>query len=365
MSGTDGLLARASPASHEGELLRRYRSYLLAERRKSPLTAEVYLREASLLLSWLAERGLEPVGCGSADLVGFLIWRQSGQAAAPRESDEQGSTEPRGAEAPRRGKSVNTESGRTPNGLKETRGAIAPRREREEQSSSLSRKTMARVVSSLHSFFRFLKLEELRADDPSALIETPKQERNLPAVLSPEEIDRFLAAIDTESPQGLRDRALFELIYSCGLRISEAAGLGFDSLFLEERIIRVLGKRKKERLVPFGDEAALWLKRYLDEARPKLQKGIRSDRVFLNHQGKGISRKGIWKRFDLIRQSSGVEAKVHTFRHSFATHLLAGGADLRTVQELLGHSDISTTQIYTHIEPESLSEYHHDYFPRK
>jgi integrase/recombinase XerD len=357
MSDSGALLSRGSSFSPEDELLGHYRTYLLAERRKSPLTAEVYLREASLLLAWLSERGLEPESCASSDLVGFLIWRQSGQAAAPRESDEQSSTEPRGAIAPRREKSANTESGRTPKGVL--------LRESDEQRSALSRKTMARVVSSLHSFFRFLRLEELREDDPSSLIETPKQERALPAVLSPEEIDRFLAAIDTGTPQGLRDRALFELIYSCGLRISEASSLSFDGLFLDERVIRVLGKRKKERLIPFGDDAALWLRRYLDEARPKLQKSARSERVFLNHSGKGISRKGIWKRFDLIKQAIGMDAKVHTFRHSFATHLLAGGADLRTVQELLGHSDISTTQIYTHIEPESLSEYHHDFFPRK
>jgi integrase/recombinase XerD len=333
MSDSGALLSRGSSFSPGDELLGHYRTYLLAERRKSPLTAEVYLREASLLLAWLSERGLEPESCASSDLVGFLIWRQSGQAAAPAETGK-----------PPKSASPRDDSARL---------------------EALSRKTMARIVSSLHSFFRFLRLEELREDDPSSLIETPKQERALPAVLSPEEIDRFLAAIDTGTPQGLRDRALFELIYSCGLRISEASSLSFDGLFLDERVIRVLGKRKKERLIPFGDDAALWLRRYLDEARPKLQKSARSERVFLNHSGKGISRKGIWKRFDLIKQAIGMDAKVHTFRHSFATHLLAGGADLRTVQELLGHSDISTTQIYTHIEPESLSEYHHDFFPRK
>jgi len=353
MSDSGALLSRGSSFSPEDELLDRYRTYLLAERRKSPLTAEVYLREASLLLAWLSQRGLEAESCASSDLVGFLIWRQAGQAAAPAETS--GSRETDGT----------TESRRKPEGGAAIRGAQAPRRDKAEETSALSRKTMARIVSSLHSLFRFLKLEELRADDPSSLIETPKQERSLPAVLSPEEIDRFLAAIDTGTPQGLRDRALFELIYSCGLRISEASTLSFDGLFLDERVIRVLGKRKKERLIPFGDDAALWLRRYLDEARPKLQKSLRSERVFLNHSGKGISRKGIWKRFDLIKQALGMDAKVHTFRHSFATHLLAGGADLRTVQELLGHSDISTTQIYTHIEPESLSEYHHDYFPRK
>jgi len=308
------------------DLTGRYRAYLLAARRRSPLTAEVYLREASLLEAWLGERGMRPQTATSADVLGFLVWRQTGTG---REGEASSAPHP------------------------------------EEGQAGLSRKTMARVVSSIHAFFKFLRLEGIRSDDPSELIETPKQERNLPEVLAPEAVDRFLASIDVGSPRGLRDRALFELIYSCGLRISEAAALTFDQLYLEERVIRVVGKRRKERLVPFGDAAAHWLKRYLEEARPHLARRRRSDRVFLNQAGSGISRKGIWKRFDGFRTASGVEAKVHTFRHSFATHLLAGGADLRTVQELLGHSDISTTQIYTHIDPESLHDYHRDYFPRK
>jgi integrase/recombinase XerD len=209
-----------------------------------------------------------------------------------------------------------------------------------------------------------MKLEGLRAVDPSLLIRTPKQERNLPDVLQPREVDHFLESIDLSTPNGLRDRALFELIYSCGLRISEAAGLTFDRLYMEERLLRVVGKRKKERIVPFGSEAHHWIAKYLAEGRPKLEKRRRSDLVFLNQEGEGISRKGIWKRFSGIRQVSGVSAKVHTFRHSFATHLLAGGADLRTVQELLGHSDIATTQIYTHIDEEALQGYHREFFPR-
>ncbi len=304
-------------------LVDRYRAYLIAARRRSPLTAEVYLREADNLCAWLSGLGLSPESCSAADLLAFLVHRQTSFVGLS----------PAGAEG--------------------------------EDGPGLSHKTMARVISSVHSFYKFLRLEGYREDDPSALIETPKQERKLPDVLAPEEVDRFLGAIDASTPNGLRDRALFELIYSCGLRVSEAATLGFDGLFLEEKVIRVVGKRRKERIIPFGDAAATWLKAYLSEARPLLAKESRSDRVFLNRAGKGISRKGIWKRFDLIRQHAGVEAKVHTFRHSFATHLLAGGADLRTVQELLGHTDISTTQIYTHIEPETLSEYHGDFFPRK
>jgi integrase/recombinase XerD len=329
--------------SPEG-LLDAYRAYLIAARRRSPLTAEVYLREASLLSRYLAERDSSPESSRSADILGYLVWRQTGG----------------GAKAPvAKAAAAKAAAAKAP-AAKETRGAPqdAPRGE------GLSRKTMARVVSSVHAFCKFMRLEGIRPDDPSELIETPKQERSLPSVLAPQEVDRFLASIDPGTPRGLRDRALFELIYSCGLRISEAASLTFDQLYLRERVIRVVGKRRKERLVPFGDEAALWLARYLEEGRPALEKA-RTDRVFLNQAGRGISRKGIWKRFDGLRDASGVEAKVHTFRHSFATHLLAGGADLRTVQELLGHSDISTTQIYTHIEPESLQDYHRDYFPRK
>jgi len=316
------------------ELSTRYRAYLIAARKRSPLTAEVYLREAAMLGRFLTERGSSPESATSADLLGYLVWRQSGAAACSGTPADSGGSE------------------------------SAPRSGSGELFSALSRKTMARIVSSVHAFYKFLRLEGMRSDDPSEMIETPKQERALPSVLPLEEVDRFLASIDPSTPRGLRDRAMFELIYSCGLRISEAADLTFDRLYQRERVIRVIGKGRKERLVPFGEEAATWLSRYIDEGRPALAKG-RSDCIFLNQAGKGISRKGIWKRFDGLREKSGVDAKVHTFRHSFATHLLAGGADLRTVQELLGHSDISTTQIYTHIDPESLQEYHREFFPRK
>ena len=195
-------------------LAERYRAYLLSARRRSPLTAEVYLREASLLGRWLGERGSSPEAAASSDILGYLVWRQTG-------------------------------------------GAREDTRREDTRREPLSRKTMARIVSSVHAFYKFMRLEGIRADDPSELIETPKQDRVLPSVLPPEEVDRFLASIDPGSPRGLRDRALFELIYSCGLRISEAACLTFDQLYLKERVIRVVGKRRKERLVPFGEEATL------------------------------------------------------------------------------------------------------------
>ncbi len=289
-------------------LVRRFQAYLLSTRRRSVLTADVYIREIEMLENFLSRQGKTPLDATGEDLLTYLVARAQ---------------------------------------------------------SGLQRTTMARIVASLHSFYRFCLSEKLRSDDPSIQIRTPQQDRNLPDVLDPDSIEHVLESIDITTPNGLRDRALFELIYSCGLRISEAAGLTFQQLYLEEKLLRVLGKRRKERLVPFGEEALSWMMRYLTEARPLLEKHGKSDFVFLNQEGRGISRKGIWKRFSQIRTKSGVKAKVHTFRHSFATHLLAGGADLRTVQELLGHTDIATTQIYTHIDEASLGMYHKEYFPRK
>ncbi|GAB6277811.1 MAG: tyrosine recombinase [Rectinema sp.] len=289
-------------------LVRRFQAYLLSTRRRSVLTADVYIREIEMLENFLSRYGKTPLDATGEDLLTYLVNRSQ---------------------------------------------------------SGLQRTTMARIVASLHSFYRFCLSEKLRSDDPSVQIRTPQQDRNLPDVLDTESIEHVLESIDITTPNGLRDRALFELIYSCGLRISEAAGLTFQQLYLEEKLLRVLGKRRKERLVPFGEEAHSWMMRYLTEARPLLEKHGKSDFVFLNQEGRGISRKGIWKRFSQIRAKSGVKAKVHTFRHSFATHLLAGGADLRTVQELLGHTDIATTQIYTHIDEASLGMYHKEYFPRK
>ena len=177
-------------------------------------------------------------------------------------------------------------------------------------------------------------------------------------------MDALLYSIDTSDLCGKRDSALFELIYSCGLRISEACGLLLANVHLDEQIILVHGKGDKERLVPFGGRALEKLKFYLEEVRPLLTKGKNIPEVFVNYKGEAISRKGVWKRFKELEALSGVSAKVHTLRHSFATHLLQGGADLRSVQELLGHSDLATTQIYTHVTNEQLEKAHEKYFPR-
>lgn len=290
------------------DIIDKYGAWLLAARRRSPLTLDAYIRELRALEAWLLERRLGFGALSSAELLEYLVERRVG---------------------------------------------------------GISARTLARIVSGLRGFFKFLRLEGLRSDDPTELLESPRQERSLPDVFKPEEVNLMLDAIDISTPGGLRDRALFELIYSCGLRITEAATLSFEMLYLKERIIRVMGKRRKERIIPFGETAFAWLKRYLEEARPLLEKGPRNDRVFLNRSGKGISRKGVWKRFDELRLASGVAGKPHTLRHSFATHLLAGGADLRTVQELLGHADIATTQIYTHVDALALARTHEEFFPRR
>ena len=210
-----------------------------------------------------------------------------------------------------------------------------------------------------------MRIAGYRNDDPSRDVERPRIGKHLPEVLEIVEVEKFLDTIDLGTPYGLRDRTLFELIYSCGLRVSEAAELELSQVYLKEGLIRVRGKGDKERLVPLGDEAEKWFRTYLREARPLLLKGPSSnDRVFLNNRGEGLGRKGMWKRFRGIAERAEVDGKIHTLRHSFATHLLRGGADLRSVQELLGHADISTTQIYTHLDQDDLARAHKAYHPR-
>lgn len=222
--------------------------------------------------------------------------------------------------------------------------------------------TIAKDISGLRAFGDYLERKGMWSENPAMELDKPKAARNLPKVLSIEQIDSLLDSIDKTSLSGKRDDALFELVYSCGLRISEVCTLKLANLHLEERLILVHGKGDKERLVPFGDRAYEKILVYLNEVRPELVKGRNVAEVFVNYRGEAISRKGVWKRFKELEALSGVEAKVHTLRHSFATHLLQGGADLRSVQELLGHSDLSTTTIYTHVTDKQLEEAHEKYF---
>ena len=223
--------------------------------------------------------------------------------------------------------------------------------------------TVNKAKSALRSFFRYIQNEDIRSDNPAELIVMGERGRKLPEVFDLDQVERILSSIDTNKKNGIRDRALFELIYSSGLRISEASDLKAGNIYFNESVIRIMGKGRKERFVPLGDEAEKWLRKYIIESRPFLQKNKKCEYLFLNNRGEKLSRKGIWKRFSDLAGLEGVSSKVHTLRHSFATHLLKGGADLRAVQELLGHSDISTTQIYTHLNTSDLREYHKKYHP--
>lgn len=223
--------------------------------------------------------------------------------------------------------------------------------------------TIAKDISALRAFGSYLVRINLWKENEALLLDRPKAVRSLPKVLAVEDIDALLSSIDTTKPLGVRDRALFEMIYSCGLRISEAAGLLVGNLHLKEHLVLVRGKGEKERVVPFGDDAYFWLSKYLNEVRPSLVKARAISTIFVNYKGEPISRKGIWKNFKALETAIGLDAKVHTLRHSFATHLLQGGADLRSVQALLGHSDLATTQIYTHVSDAELEDYHKEFFP--
>ena len=222
--------------------------------------------------------------------------------------------------------------------------------------------TIAKDISGLRALGDYLERKGMWTENLVLELDKPKAARNLPKVLSVEQVDSLLDSIDKSSLSGKRDDALFELVYSCGLRISEACTLKVANLHLEERLILVHGKGDKERLIPFGDRAYEKILVYLNEVRPALVKGRNVAELFVNYRGEPITRKGVWKRFQELEALSGVEAKVHTLRHSFATHLLEGGADLRSVQELLGHSDLSTTTIYTHVTDKQLEDAHEKYF---
>ncbi len=227
-------------------------------------------------------------------------------------------------------------------------------------------RSTARLLSSLRQLFRFMCREGLREDDPSALIESPRLGHNLPKSLSEADIESLLLAPDTDTDLGLRDRAMLELMYASGLRVSEIINLKLNQMSLQRGLIHLLGKGNKERLVPMGEEALDWLQNYLATARENLLKGRRTDAVFITSRGAAMTRQAFWFLIKRHAQKVGITVALspHTLRHSFATHLLNHGADLRVVQMLLGHSDLSTTQIYTHVAQERLKQLHTKHHPR-
>ena len=230
----------------------------------------------------------------------------------------------------------------------------------------LAPSSIRRGISAIRSWYRFLLAEGVVTKDPSERLETPKKWRVLPEVLTAGEVDAIIGAVTLDERFAFRDRAMLELAYGAGLRVSEWIGIAARDVLLDELVVRVLGKGGKERLVPIGRKAAGALAVYLRELRPALEKGAGQGALFLSTRGRPLSRMGAWKILRKYVERSGVKKEVtpHTLRHSFATHLLEGGADLRAVQEMLGHADISTTQIYTHVDREHLRQVHKQFHPR-
>jgi integrase/recombinase XerD len=226
--------------------------------------------------------------------------------------------------------------------------------------------SIRRNVSAIRTYFRFLLAEGLLLRDPSERLETPRRWRTLPEVLTVDEVTRLLGAVSLDEPLAFRDRAMLELAYGAGLRVSEWITLGVRDLLLEDGLVRVFGKGSKERLVPIGRTALGAVAVYLRELRPRLERGDGRGVLMLNARGVPLTRMGAWKILRKYVETAGIAKRVspHTLRHSFATHLLEGGADLRAVQEMLGHVDIATTQIYTHVDREYLRTVHKQYHPR-
>ncbi|WP_423747865.1 site-specific tyrosine recombinase XerD [Halopseudomonas nanhaiensis] len=227
-------------------------------------------------------------------------------------------------------------------------------------------RSTARFLSCIRGFYRHALRQNLIAEDPTLDVAMPKLGRPLPKSLSEADVEALLGAPDVEDTLGLRDRCMLEVLYACGLRVSELVGLRLDQVNLRQGVVRVTGKGDKERLVPLGEEALVWLDRYAREARPVLLAGQPSDVLFPSRQARQMTRQTFWHRIKLHAQQAGIRSELspHTLRHAFATHLLNHGADLRVVQMLLGHSDLSTTQIYTHIARHRLRDLHASHHPR-
>jgi integrase/recombinase XerD len=233
--------------------------------------------------------------------------------------------------------------------------------------SGKSAKTIARHVASLRAFHQFLLREKVVGQDPTVHIESPQLERNLPKVLSLQEVEILLESPKLIDHYGYRDKAMLELLYATGIRVSELIGLNMDDIHLTMGFIRCIGKGNKERIIPLGRTASTALEQYLAKGRPKfVSKGHKDEAFFLNHHGKRLTRQGFWKILKRLAKEANIEKELtpHTLRHSFATHLLENGADLRAVQEMLGHADISTTQIYTHVTKTRLKDVYSKFHPR-
>ena len=299
----------APVAPDDQQLIVEFLDSLWLERGLSKHTLTAYRTDLSLLAGWLGQRRSDLLNASRADLMEHLGWRIA-QGYQARSS--------------------------------------------------------ARLLSCLRGFYRYLVRVGRSTLDPTLDVAMPKLGRPLPKALSERDVELLLAAPDIEDSLGMRDRCMLEVLYACGLRVSELVGLRLDQVNLRQGIVRVTGKGNKERLVPLGEEAMVWLERYVQDSRPALLAGKPSDVVFPSRLGREMTRQTFWHRIKLHARQAGVSSSLspHTLRHAFATHLLNHGADLRVVQMLLGHSDLSTTQIYTHIARQRLRDMHAEHHPR-
>lgn len=302
-------MPKASISDLEQRVVAGYVDSLWLERGLARPTLEAYRTDLEHLASWLAARGSGLIKASRAELMEHLGWR-IGQGYQARST--------------------------------------------------------ARLLSCVRGFYRHALRQNLISEDPTLDIALPKLGRPLPKSLSEADVEALLAAPDPEDSLGLRDRCMLEVLYACGLRVSELTGLRLDQLNLRQGVVRVTGKGSKERLVPLGEEAIVWLQRYLQAGRAPLLGGQPSDVLFPSRQGREMTRQTFWHRIKLHASQAGIRSALspHTLRHAFATHLLNHGADLRVVQMLLGHSDLSTTQIYTHVARQRLRDLHASHHPR-
>ncbi|MFH0907842.1 MAG: site-specific tyrosine recombinase XerD [bacterium] len=235
-----------------------------------------------------------------------------------------------------------------------------------EKERGLGANSLSRRLVSIRIFFRYLQQEQLLTTNVTDTMDSPKLWKVLPNSLTTKDMERLLDAPSTDKPQGLRDRALLETLYGTGLRVSELAGLTLDNVHFDAGYVRCIGKGNKERVVPLGGAAAAALRRYIDETRPALAERSQTRALFVTRRGKAFTRKGIWKMIKAYARDAGIAKDIspHTLRHSFATHMLSNQAPLRVIQEMLGHADIATTQIYTHVDPSRLKSIHAKFHPR-
>jgi integrase/recombinase XerD len=325
MRATDTVVPAGSAGTEP--LVLDFLAYLELERGLSRNTLEAYRTDLAQFAGFLSRRGVTVMEAGHGDLAAFIAELAESSGAS---------------------------KGASRNG----NGAAARVR------GPAAAATVGRKVACLRSFYRHLRREGAIAHDPAAELRGPRKTQRLPRVLSREEVARLLREPDGTDPRALRDRALLELMYACGLRVSEAIGLQLSDVDLDEAIVRARGKGSKERLVPIGRQAVAALRAYCAGGRPALL-GVRADSsLFVSRRGSGLTRQGAYKIIQGHARAAGLEMSPHTLRHSFATHLLAGGCDLRSLQEMLGHADLATTQIYTQLSSERLKDAYFSAHPR-